>query len=551
MSETLPGQLAYIFIVSIIDAAILSWVALRWYRRRVRHLMAGGARPAQPPMTPGAQSPPRESIEFARFDPVSASERATTTVARPHGIRRLALAYCIGAAAYAAVIAALTLAPEAGTLPPAAWAAQWWMHTWPVVPSLAVLLVLDRRAIFRFIGIYVVAGMVVVAATTLVGQLLRGTLNSAPMTNVYWMLVGLAWNAWAPLLLLLITGWRRVRAVLPLTLAATLVFGFSTLFFNELLIRAFNSDAVRAALLDLAVALSASAAYYVLFMLVSLPVGWLAWRLVRRLAGAFERKRFSDVQLIVDCWWIVVTAEVVSTSLSTMYGAAGMLGGLAAFAAYRISVALTLRHTEPHDTPKRLLLLRVFGYEGRTESLFDLVAQRWRFHGAVQLIAGVDLAMRTADPGDILAFVNGRLADNYIRSTNEIAHRIGSLDLRTDPDSRFRINELYCRADTWQPTLQALLDVTDVVLMDLRSFRKENAGCIFELEQVTRRVATDHVVLVYDDTTDLPLLGRILASARDTARADGLLQRDGAIPLVKMQGHSPRELSLLMARLLG
>jgi hypothetical protein len=42
---------------------------------------------------------------------------------------------------------------------------------------------------------------------------------------------------------------------------------------------------------------------YLAFMIVSLPMGWLAWRLLIVLAGAFERKRFSDTQLVVDCWW--------------------------------------------------------------------------------------------------------------------------------------------------------------------------------------------------------------------------------------------------------
>ena len=215
-------------------------------------------------------------------------------------------------------------------------------------------------------------------------------------------------------------------------------------------------------------------------MLLSLPVGWLAWIIVRRLAGAFARKRFSDLQLMVDCWWVVITAEEVATSLASLYRPWSVVAGAVAFAAYRAGVSLVLArgHGPAHqtDAPKRLLLLRVFGYESRTEALFDRVAQRWRFHGPVQLIAGADLAMRTADAGDILAFANGRLADNFVQSPDDVPRRLEHLDFSRDPDARYRINEVYCRDDSWRPAFEALLEISDVVLMDLRSFNRQNSG---------------------------------------------------------------------------
>ena len=39
MTQLLPGQLLYIFGASILDAALLSWLALLWYRRSVNRLM--------------------------------------------------------------------------------------------------------------------------------------------------------------------------------------------------------------------------------------------------------------------------------------------------------------------------------------------------------------------------------------------------------------------------------------------------------------------------------------------------------------------------------
>jgi hypothetical protein len=430
-----------------------------------------------------------------------------------------------------------------------AWLVEWWTNLWPLVPTLAALLVLDRPITRRVALLYVLGGAIAICLFTLAGQLLRGTLNTAPLTNVFWGVVSLAWAAWVPFLLIVLTGWRRVRAVMPLALAGTLLFGFGSMLFRELLVRALNVEAFRSAFLGGAALSSLETMQYALFLLVSLPVGWIAWRLRYVLAAAFTNKRFSDIQLVVDCWWAVVAAEVTATSLSTTHGIAGIAGGAAAFLAYRLPVAAVLRGARAPQQAPRLLLLRVFGYQARTESLFDRVAQTWRLHGPVQLIAGVDLAMRTADPGDVLALLDGRLADLYVRTSKEVGERLERLDLQPDPDGRFRINEVYCHNHTWRLMLEALLDSTDRVLMDLRSFSAHNAGCRFELEQLVRRLPTDDLVLVCDRTTDLPLLQQILADTWAAARRDGDARGSGKVSVVRVERQSRSEFGLLMDRL--
>jgi hypothetical protein len=348
-----------------------------------------------------------------------------------------------------------------------------------------------------------------------------------------------------------LTGWRRVRAVTPIVLTATLLFGFGTILSRELLVRAMDAVSFRSIVLNSATLSSWGTVQYVLYLLVSLPVGWIAWRLLTGLADAYAKKRFSDVQLVIDCWWAIVAAEVTATSLASTHGFAGIAGGLAAFVAYRFSVFAVLRDFRPAETaPRRLLLLRVFGYQARTESLFDRVAEAWRFHGPVQLIAGVDLALRTTDPGDLLALLNGRLADLYVRTPEEVSDRLARLDLQADPDGRFRTNEVYCRDNTWRPTLEALLDASDIVLMDLRSFSSSNAGCVFELQQLVGRLASDDIVFVCDKTTDLPLLRSILRDARATAREAGRARDANNISVVRVERNSRAEFGVLMRRLL-
>jgi hypothetical protein len=465
--------------------------------------------------------------------------------------KRLATAYCIGAALHSAIITTLFLRFDR-SLPLAAWFAQWWVFAWPIVPTLAVVLVLNRRGTLRLTVGYVLIGSVGVAAITLAGQLLGGTINDASFTNVYWYAANLAFTASLPLALLLITGWRRIRAVTPLALSTTLVFGFALLLFRELLTRAFNLEAVRSMVLAAAEATSVEATYYGAFMILVLPVGWVAWRLLQLLATRFESKRFSDVQLIIDCWWLIVTAEALAVHLSSNYGLGGIAAGIAAFGVYRISVALALsRLPKQLDAPaKRLLLLRVFGYQARTETLFDRVAQQWRFHGPVQLIAGVDLAMRTIDPGDMLAFVSGRLDERYIATPDDVSPRLAGLDMQRDPDGRFRVNEVYCRDEAWRTALKALLDMTDTVLMDLRNFSAVNAGCAFELEQIVFRLSPEKIVLIYDQTTDLRLLSEFLRDGWERAGHDRPVDV-GSIACVRVERNSWSELRLLMRRLLG
>jgi hypothetical protein len=560
MGGLLTGQLAHVFLVAILDAALISWIALRWYRRSVRRLMrergapAGGtaaveSAPEQPLPSAPAASPTTLTIALYESPDAAQSRRSLHAGV---GWRRLTVAYGIGAALHSAVITAFFLRFDS-SFPVAAWFAQWWVFAWPIVPTLAVVLVLNRYEVVRLAIGYVVIGGIAIATVTLAGQAVRGSFNDAPLTNVYWFVVSLAYGAWFPLALLLITGWRRIRAVTPLALSSTLIFGFALMLFREALTEALNLEAIRSVLLGVAAFTSVNVMYYGLFMVLVLPVGWIAWRLLQYLAARFDRKRFSDVQLVVDCWWLIVTADELVTHFSTPYGLGGIMVGVAAFAAYRIGVALALAWLPgPHrDQPKkRLLLLRVFGYQARTETLFDRVAQQWRFHGPVQLIAGVDLAMRVVDPGDMLAFVGGRLDERYVAIAGEAGRHVSKLDMQRDPDGRFRVNEVYCRDDTWRPTLQALLDSTDTVLMDLRSFSSVNAGCVFELEQLVSQLPPEKIVFVYDQTTDLRLLGTCLSDGWQRGGHD-TTPAGGPISCVRVERNSWPELQLLMRRLLG
>jgi hypothetical protein len=163
----------------------------------------------------------------------------------------------------------------------------------------------------------------------------------------------------------------------------------------------------------------------------------------------------------------------------------------------------------------RLLLLRVFGFQRRTEKLFDAIGARWRLKGSVKMIAGADLAMRTIDPGDVIAFAGGRIKYLFVQDEGDLKRRLARLDETSDPDGRFRVSEFFCHDNTWRPTLRALAKTSDFVLMDLRGFSQANSGCLFELEQLTQHGLLARTLFVVDETTDVPLLESTLAQQAD------------------------------------
>jgi len=157
------------------------------------------------------------------------------------------------------------------------------------------------------------------------------------------------------------------------------------------------------------------------------------------------------------------------------------------------------------------LYLRVFGSARRAEKLFDVLAARWRHAGSIQLISATDVARGRFEPDEFLDFLSGKLANAYIASEDDLDRRLATFRDRSDPDGRYRVHELFCRDDTWQPAVSRLAAASSLVIMDLRAFTSDNKGCIFELSVLVDEVPLQRVALLIDQTTDEPLLRDTLA----------------------------------------
>jgi hypothetical protein len=157
-----------------------------------------------------------------------------------------------------------------------------------------------------------------------------------------------------------------------------------------------------------------------------------------------------------------------------------------------------------------LLFLRVFSLGRRSERMFDAVAKRWRYLDTVKLIVGPDLVTTTVAPHQFLEYVVGRLPRLFVSNREALEQRMKALDSKPDADGRFRVNSFFCHADTWTSVLSRLVRDSHVVLMDLRAFAPDNAGCILELKELINVVPLRQCVLVVDGTTDQSFLERTM-----------------------------------------
>jgi hypothetical protein len=250
----------------------------------------------------------------------------------------------------------------------------------------------------------------------------------------------------------------------------------------------------------LTAALGAQAVMALFTVLPWVLAWWPLKRLGRWLARAYARHWLSELLVLFTAvWGLSLLAKALMAGGSLGWSAAAMLLPLAWIP---LVVLLSGPHRQVHGRPPTLLVLRVFQHDERIQALFDSVIERWRLTGNTVLIAGTDLLDRTLDAGDIYSFIDGSLATRFIHSAADVAPRLAAFDMQPDADGRYRINECYCHDTTWQQALAALVERCDVVLMDLRSFKSHNQGCVHELGVLARARHLQRAVVLTDGDTD-------------------------------------------------
>lgn len=489
------GALLFFSLVSLPVAVGLSLFILSLYQRAVLRSMQAAAGVSAPPASdrsvPSAVARRPLAVQVledgGRFAaPSHASARLIRT---RHAALRAACVYALAGAVHAAVATVLLFLFDDVEFLPIRTLFVWFVLAWPIVLTVFFVAVASRRLRIAGILLYFVVALIISPVTVDDLLVLWGTFMGFPT------------------LLILAVSNRRLRAVGPIVLAATfMVVSGASLGFTFAANLFIAGGGGQPGWMFVAVGV------VVVGVVVVGAFAALAWMILRWAARRYRRKKTSDLGLMLDAWWLLVTLwEILDFSTSAGPLAVLVLGS---FTAYKGVVWLGFKcigaKEKEEEPPVTLLLLRVFGFRKRSERLLDELGHSWRYAGPVTLISAPDLATSYLEPHEFYDFLGGRLSRSFVKSDDDLARRMDRIDMRPDPDGRYRVNEFFCHADTWQPTMRTLAKGSKAVLMDLRGFTETNQGCAYELQQLLDMVPLDRIVLVIDETTDRALLEHML-----------------------------------------
>jgi len=416
-------------------------------------------------------------------------------------------------------------------------------YLWSGVVAVLLVAGYDRIRRLQLLGAYFFTLSTLVAVA-----LARNAHLAFTQLPLYWLI-----ENGPPSLLLMTFLLRPIRAVGPLVLTFLIVVAVGS---QSLLSIAGADDTILRAIatFGFGLGLGASGVFIGMIVVGVALFALLGWPLLRWLGSRYERKRFSDQSIAIDA--IFLLFGIVQSIGLAFESPPWILTGLLAFVAYKCVTGLgwrLLSYTWTATNPRTLLLLRVFVLGKRSEMFFDKLRKHWQRVGSIAMIAGPDLVTTTVEPHEFLAFVSGGLSRRFIGNEAELERRIAGADGERDPDGRYRVNEFFCRADTWQVVMQTLAESSDAVLMDLRSFSPGNQGCVYELGRLLDGVDPTRVVFLVDETTDRPFLETTLRSLWH--KLDGSSpNQTTALPHVKLfalRRQSEVELSALLRQLLG
>jgi hypothetical protein len=132
-------------------------------------------------------------------------------------------------------------------------------------------------------------------------------------------------------------------------------------------------------------------------------------------------------------------------------------------------------------------------------------------------------------------FLAGRLHELFLPEAASDDQLRSRLRLAADREGRFRVNEVFCFNTAWRSTVEQLMHLSDVIVLDLRGFSRQREGTGYEVGLLARAGLLARVVAVRDAATqwaDVETLVREahsdaagLVSVTEDVGADALLER--------------------------
>jgi hypothetical protein len=519
--------------------AIVSLFLLWLYRRAViRSMGTQAAVSASLPKTQTKVSltddtppviPDKSTIGFD-----SSGSEANNYLRAAHSLRKVSFVYMIGGLTYAVILAVpwMFFADGGFVLTRFLWLVL--CYGWPMVIAVSLIAAMSNKDRLFIAGAYF-AILIFIAMIALI----RNPLLSVGQLIFFWLFANVPGTV-----LFLTFLHHKIRAVGPLVLA----FMTAGVTGASVTIQAAGSDdRLLEYLINVGgtIGLGATGIFIFLHLIGFALFGIAGFFLLRRIGRSYKQKRMSDQSITLDAMWLMF--GVVQSITLVFEGWSWIFTGLAAFLAYKFVVkagfGLFFRNDRNNSEVPLLLLLRVFSLGHRSEKLFDTISKLWLRAGSIGLISGPDLATTTVEPHEFLDFMGGHLSRQFVQSQFDLSERLDKIDIQSDPDGRFRVNEFFCHANTWQITMQQMARMSNVVLMDLRSFSTTNQGCLYELEQLLVTIPLERVMFLIDDTTDKPFLEQAFKTLWKNIPEDSLNQQKSPseLRLLRFSSHSTKQ----------
>lgn len=541
--NTVVGFIILVLLIAT-PLAYLTSIGLLWFYRRAvframrKRSFAGTAQTLSEENRTSLEQPVQTTLNSVVLDPhsspavISSLQESYRNLLRAPS--RAAAIYVLAGLGYAVTFTILYLLSAQMEFVPLRFIVLCWIYAWPIVLTVNLIAAATWRRRLLTISAYFIV-LILLDITSAI----RNSIDIGQVFQVWFLL-----NFPATLLLFVLLN-RRVRAVGPLVLIVTL-FAVTGSLFLPVMIGNYPGLLRLVATSGIALGLDASGTLIGLNLLGLILFGIIGWLLLPVIVMLYKRKKINDQSIIIDSIWLLFSAD--HTIDITLENGAWFFAGLLAFLVYRMIVfsgfSLSgFKNPSAQKTPT-LLLLRVFSLGKRSERLFDALTLYWRYTGSVQLIAGPDLVTTTVKPHEFLDFLSGKLARRFIDRPETLDLRISEMDLQPDQDGRFRVNDFFCYDDTWRMVLSRLIHESDVVLMDLRGFSRQNAGCVFEINELINVMPMRQVLFVTDHTTDEAFLREIMQESWQHMRpsSPNRLSTSGDLHLFHLKNLSHREL---------
>ncbi len=527
------GVIAFSVLVAVPVSLLLSRIFVVRYRRAVGKEMLKRGAVVEPPPLPeessGNPSPPlkMEVIRPGESRPDSAPDAPWQSFFRAAFAEpgKVALVYLAGALAHAAVATVTFFEANDIEYFPFRTLTVFLVFAWPVVPTVSYTGILSPRAFFVAAGVYLLALFLVAWESWSEVLYLLLILTGAPLVLLL-PLLGRSTRITGPFALL-----ASFLGVLGAIAGVTMVEWIGWMFTG----RGFEGDTI--------VLLAAGG-------VGGLVLATLAWPILVCAAQLYRGNRVGKEELMMDLYWLLYTLWICFFTAvgSGWHG----LWAILAFPAFTVTTAVgfALLRRLRQGVNRPLLLLRVFGFTRRSETLMARLSRHWSHLGSIRYIGSQDLAMMNLTFERFLLFLNRRLDHVFLKSGDDLAVRLAELDTYPGRSGQFGVQELFCQADSWQRTVRRIAADSAAVLMDLRGFNESNQGCQWEIYQLINLVDARDFLLLTDGTTDLPFLtyriNRLWARMSEESPNRG---SPGTIRILSFERHGDRENRLLLQML--